>query len=132
VNTIKGVITKIDVLDSFHRSEVSVKGKTVFSVLTLELKESFKENAKVFMLFKESDVIVAKGRHWLLSVENRVTCSVTKIKKGDVFVELELKTGFGALRSLIDRKAFDRLNLGLGDELNAFIKPSEISLMMEE
>jgi len=75
--------------------------------------------------------LLAKGRHWQLSVENRFPCTVTKITAGDIFVELELKTSFVNIRSLVDREAFNRLNVVCGEELNAFVKANEISLMLD-
>jgi molybdate transport system regulatory protein len=131
MNIVSGVITRIVKHDCFNYTSVKARGKSDFVVLTLELKDSFRENAAVSMMFKESDVIVAKGSYYRLSVENRFACLVTSITAGDVFVELELKTSFGIIRSLIDFTSYKQLNIVFGDKLNAYIKANEISLMVD-
>jgi molybdopterin-binding protein len=131
MNIVNGVITSIDKCDCFNRTVIKVRGEADFVVLTLGLKDAFRENAKVSLMFKESNVMVAKGRRWLFSVENSFPCSVTKITKGEIFAELELKTSFGVVRALVDAKSYGRLNIVLSDELNLFVKANEISLMIE-
>jgi molybdopterin-binding protein len=131
MNVIGGIISTIVPHDSFNRIEVNVADRLDFVVLTLGLRDSFREHAKTSLLFKETDVIIEKGTSCLLSVENRFPCYVTAMQSGKIFVELELQTSFGKVRSIVDQVTCSRLNIVIGDEVNAYVKANEISLMLD-
>lgn len=132
MNTVSGVITKMQKHDSFTVTTVRVRGKGDVLVVTLELKDAFRPKTAVSLLFKESDVIIGKGRPGRLSVENRFPCTITWITAGDVFAEMELHTSFGSLRAVMTRPAFADLAVAVGDQVYAFVKANEISLAVEE
>jgi molybdate transport system regulatory protein len=128
MNTVKGIIRNIRQHELFRQLAVEADGSTVFHVLTLELKESFREKGKVALLFKESDVMLVKGRLGRCSMENGVPCTVTSIAAGAVLADVEVASPAGRFRVLISRTACERLALAAGDRVSAFVAADKIAL----
>lgn len=82
----------------------------------------------VMVTFKESAVSIAKNLSGLVSIRNRIPCTVSGIQKGDVLTTIKLGCKGHVLESLITTNAAEELDLQTGDSVEALIKTTDISL----
>ncbi len=87
-----------------------------------------KKNKKVWMVFKESEVSIAKGE-CKISLQNRFFCKITHIEYDDILAMITLDYKKERVRSLITYNALRELDLKVGDEVFAFVKSNELAIM---
>ncbi|OIR17867.1 DNA-binding transcriptional regulator ModE [mine drainage metagenome] len=131
MNRLKGQIVAID--SNSHLSLVDVAvGDDVFTATLLETPETadyLKIGSKVTLLFKETEVALAKNLSGLISLRNRIVVTIRSIERGDILSAVRLDYVGNALTSVITARAVDRLQLAVGDQVEALIKANEIALM---
>lgn len=81
---------------------------------------------KVQLLFKESEVSLAKNFEGEISLRNRLKGPILKIKKGKVFSEITFNFKGNKMISLITTRSVERLGLEIADEVTGFIKSNEV------
>lgn len=104
----------------------------VFSATLLETPataEYLVVGSDVTLLFKETEIALAKNLTGLISLRNRIPVSVTGIERGDILSAVKLEYAGMHLVSVITTRAIDRLEIKVGDDLEALIKANEIALM---
>jgi molybdopterin-binding protein len=131
MNQLKGTITAIE--SNRHMSLVDVAvGGDVFSATLLETPETadyLKVGNQVTLLFKETEVALAKNLSGTISLRNRFAVTVRNIERGDILSAVGLDYAGKALTSVITTRAVDRLQLAAGDTVEALVKANEIALM---
>ncbi len=128
MNKIKGVITDIITFDNLSLITVDVDNVTFSCVVILHEKPFVKIGNFVFLLFKETEVSIGKNFSInSISLSNKIPCKITKIKKGKILTEIHLS--FKGIKSIITTKSAEIMNLKENDNIIAFIKATEISLM---
>lgn len=131
MNQIKGVITAIESSDSISLVDIEANGKT-FSSLIIDTPANaayLLPGKEVYVLFKESEVSIAKARTGFISMNNVLQVIVTKIARGGVLTRLELDFNGIPVVSLITTRSANRLGLSEGDAVEALVKSNEITLM---
>ena len=83
----------------------------------------------VTLLFKETEVSLAKNLQGELSLRNRFSVTVHHIKRGDIMSAVSLDFMGQALTSVITTRGVDRLQLVVGEQIEALVKANEIALM---
>jgi|AGTN01.2.fsa_nt_gi ABC-type molybdate transport system, ATPase component len=131
MNRVSGTIVRIDRRAPFNMVELDT-GKGRFTVLTLGLGGSFLEGKRAAVVFKEGDIVLVKGQPGAVSADNRMPGTVKSLKEGEVLAEVEINASFGVVRALISAGAKERMKLAPGDDVEAFINASEVSLLAEE
>ena len=107
-------------------------GLNVFSATLLETPATADYlvlGSYVTLLFKETEIALAKSLSGLISLRNRIPVSVTAIERGDILSAVKLDYAGMQLVSVITTRAIDRLEIKVGDDLEALIKANEIALM---
>jgi molybdate transport system regulatory protein len=131
MNRLYGKIVAID--SNRHMSLVDVAvGDDVFAATLLETPETadyLRVGASVTLLFKETEVSLAKNLSGLISLRNRFPATVRSIERGDILTEIRLDYAGNALTSIITTRAVSRLQLAVGDALEVLVKTNEIALM---
>ncbi len=131
MNRLKGQIVAID--HSSHMSLVDVAvGGDIFTATLLETPESadyLRVGSSVTLLFKETEVSLAKSLSGLISLRNRIAVAIRSIERGDILSAVELDYRGNTLKSVITTRAVERLQLTAGDQVEALIKANEIALM---
>lgn len=133
MNKIKGKITAVQSSANISLADVLANGSK-FSSLIIDTPTNapyLKVGKEVYVLFKETEVSIAKNRIGLISMNNRLDVTLTKISKGDVLTRLELNFAGSIIVSVITTRSAERLELCVGDTLEALIKSNEITLMEE-
>ncbi len=111
--------------------DVAVEGD-VFTATLLETPETadyLKVGSKVTLLFKETEVSLAKNLSGLISLRNRFPVTITSIGRGDILSAVRLDYAGKALMSVITTRSLDRLELVVNDTVEALVKANEIALM---
>ena len=134
MNRLRGQISGIE--SNGHVSLVDVKvGGDTFSAILLEAPQSasyLKVGNTVQVLFKETEVSLAKNLSGQISLRNRMTATVKQIRHGEILSEVLLDYHGLAIVSIITSRSVRRLELKEGDAVEALVKANEVSLMEAE
>jgi molybdate transport system regulatory protein len=130
MNKLKAEIIHIE--SNAHMSLVDLAiGKDVLSATLLETPEQvdyLKIGKQVTVLFKETEVSLAKGLTGLISLRNRLRATVNHIERGEILSAVSLDYQNHPLTSVITTRGMDRLKLKVGDVVEALIKANEVVL----
>lgn len=127
MNKLAAVIKKVERHESLCFLELDVSGISL-SMLLFDLKPDFSEGSRVQVLFKETEVILAKRLNGEISFSNRFQARIRKIGTGSILADVSLFCPAGEFSSIITMKALRRLALEPGDEVTVMVKASQISL----
>jgi molybdate transport system regulatory protein len=133
MNKLQGKIVAIE--HNSHMSLVDVAvGDDIFSATLLETPETagyLEVGEPVALLFKETEVSLAKNLSGLISLRNRFHATVLGINRGDILSAISLDYCGLPLISIVTTRAVDRLQLEVGDEVEALVKANEMVLFHE-
>lgn len=130
MNRLKGQIIAIEHTSHMSLVDVAVDGD-VFSATLLETPESaayLKVGNQVTLLFKETEVSLAKNLSGLISLRNRFPVTIRSIERGDILTAVGLNYRGVTLTSVITTRGIDRLQLVVGDKVEALVKANEMVL----
>jgi molybdate transport system regulatory protein len=136
MNVLPGTIIGIATEEGISIVKVGLE-KMVFTSIVLDTPADspyLVKDRPVSLLFKETEVIIAKAMPLAISVRNRIECTIRKIRPGKLLCELTLgfagmETGTAySIRSIITREACEQLELKEDDKVIALIKTNEVSL----
>lgn len=131
MNRLTGKIAAID--SNSHMSLVDVAvGADVFAATLLETPETAEYlhvGSDVTLLFKETEVSLAKDLSGLISLRNRIAVTIRSIERGDILSAVTLDYAGKLLISVVTTRSIDRMQLAVGDAVEALVKANEIALM---
>lgn len=131
MNRLNGTISHIEHNDSISLVDVSVES-VVFSAILLETPASAPYlcvGEAVTLLFKETEVSLAKNLQGDLSLRNRFAAKVTHVDGGEILSAVTLNFMDKKIVSVITTRAVKRLKIAVGDTVEALIKANEVALM---
>ena len=131
MNRLLGTITAIESNDHLSLVDVAA-GQDTYTAMLLETPRNaphLKVGNTVAILFKETEVSLAKNLSGQISLRNRVRGTVRQIRRGDILCEVVLDRNGQTLTSIITTRAATRLALQIGDEVEALVKANEVSLV---
>lgn len=131
MNRLNGKIVAIENNSCLSLVDVAV-GDEVFSATLLETPQTaayLRIGESVTLLFKETEVSLAKNLSGLISLRNRFGAMVSSIERGDILSAVRLDYGGRRITSVITTRGLDILQLAVGDAVDALIKANEIVLM---
>ncbi len=131
MNKLKGIITQIQSSGALLLVDADVEGQK-FSALLIESNPRhvwLKEGNQVNLVFKETEVSLAKELTGRISLRNRMKCRVLAFDRGELLSTVKLQFNHYALVSAITTRSADMLELKEGDEIEALVKANEVSLM---
>jgi len=130
MNRLRGQISGIESNGHVSLVDVTVNDNT-FACILLEAPDSSPYLAvgnEVDVLFKETEVSLAKNLSGLISLRNRIHGTVRTIRKGEILSEVVLDCGGYPVTSIITSRSIVRLDIKEGDEVEALIKANEVAL----
>jgi molybdate transport system regulatory protein len=83
----------------------------------------------VDLVFKETEVSLAKNLQGQISFRNRMKCQVLKVDRGELLSMITLQFKGFTIVSAITTRSVNSLQLEPGDEVDALVKANEVSLM---
>ena len=131
MNRLRGRIISIKSNDHVSLVDVDVSGD-IFTATLLETPEDaayLRMGNVVDVLFKETEVSLAKGLSGLISLRNRVNTTVKFVRSGIILSEVVLDYRGQAISSIITTGSIRRLDIKPGDEVEALVKANEVTLM---
>ena len=131
MNKLSGIISKIQQSGAILLVDVDVDGHG-FSAMLIESAtqpEWLVAEKTVDIVFKETEVSLAKNLSGQISMRNRMKCIVQQIERGELLSKISLKFQEYLITSAITTRSVDSLQLAIGDEVEALVKANEVSLM---
>lgn len=130
MNVVNGIISHIESHEGI--SLVKVKSNdVVFSSIVLDTPETsdyLKEENRVKIIFKETEVMISKDLNPNISIQNKLLCRIESIQKGVILSQINLIHNQQTIKSIITRNACEQLDLKENDTVLALIKTNEVSL----
>ncbi len=130
MNKFKGNIVEVEVAKSLSSVKTQV-GDTTFSTILIDTPATasyLQEGQEAWVMFKETEVVMATGKDHSISLQNRVEGTISKLEKGELLSKVVVATSIGDLISIITTNAVNQLELKSGDAVIAMIKSNEIML----
>lgn len=131
MNKLNGKIVAIESNSHLSLVDVAVDGE-VFSATLLETPQTaeyLKIGEEVTLLFKETEVSLAKNLTGMISLRNRFAVTVSSIERGDILSAVRLDYGSRQITSVITTRSLEWFQLSIGDTVEALVKANEIALM---
>jgi molybdate transport system regulatory protein len=134
MNKLTGIITQIQQSGAILLVDVDIDGQG-FSALLIESATQpqwLQKGNTIDLVFKETEVSLAKGLSGLISMRNRMMCNVLQVERGELLCKITLQFQKHTIVSAITTRAVDSLQISVGDEIEALVKANEISLMKKQ
>jgi molybdate transport system regulatory protein len=131
MNKLPATITAIQQSGTILLVDAEVEGQG-FSALLIESitrPEWLETGKEVNLVFKETEVSLAKELQGKISMRNRMKCVVLKVDKGELLSVITLQFRNFTIASAITTRSVDNLQIEIGDEVEALVKANEVSLM---
>jgi molybdopterin-binding protein len=134
VNKLEAKITNIESAESISLVDLQANGD-LFSCVVIETPATadyLKIGNAVHILFKETEVSIAKNLSGQISLRNQIHSTIKQIDKGRVLTKLILDYKGIDIGSVITTRSAKNLNLQIGDAVIALVKANEVSIMEGE
>ena len=133
MNKLSGKIDSIHASGNLSIAEVLVNLDIMKAVLieTPESARFLKKGETINVIFKETEVLIAKNFSGKISLQNRLNCRIVSIEKGELLSKVILDYKGNKLISIITQFAVNDMELKPGDEVEALIKTNEVILSQE-
>lgn len=130
MNSLLGNITEINSEGSLSLVKVLIQNCIITTIVidTQETSTYLETGNNVKILFKETEVVLAKAFSGIISLQNKLDCNVNSFEKGNLLCKIILDFQNTKIVSVITRNAFDQLNIQENDTITAMVKTNEISL----
>ncbi|CAN5385824.1 TOBE domain-containing protein [soil metagenome] len=130
MNILQGTISAVKTDGSLSLVKVKAKNNiiTSLSIDTPQHSDFLQVGKEVNIVFRETEVILAKQLQGLISVQNKLDCIVAHIEKGELLCKITLDFQGTNIISIITRNAFDQLLITEKENISALIKSTEVSI----
>ena len=131
MNKLRGVVSEIQSSDNMSMIVVEVNGDH-FSAFVLGGKNSPDEYRKgdgVTLLFKETEVGIAKNLKGLISFRNRFVGEIKRVDKGPILTRVKFCYKHHPIESIISTQSACAMDLKEKDEIEWLVKTNEMTLM---
>ena len=128
MNTIVAEIKEIKNVDNLNIVKFYFAGTTL-SMMSLELNENIKVGAKVKLITKPTHIAIAKKFNGEVSYSNQLDAEIIHVENGELLSSIKIQIWETTLESIITKDSSERMNLHIGDEVTAFIKANELSIV---
>ena len=131
MNCLHGVVHQLHSSGSILLADIDVEDVIISASLISNGKEHdwLAVGKDVSVIFKETEVSLAKNLSGKLSIRNRLICSVKTIEIGTILSKVVLQFRNTTIESVVTTRAITSLELAIGNEVEALIKANEVSLM---
>ncbi len=130
MNNLVGEISNIKSDEHFSIVEMIVDG-IIFKSIIIETPETvpfLKTGNKISIMFKESEVSIAKDLKGRISLQNKIPCIIKEIEKGKLLSKIILDFNSRKIVSVITTGAVEQLELKENDDVLALVKTNEVLL----
>ncbi|MFZ6815786.1 TOBE domain-containing protein [Undibacterium sp. Rencai35W] len=131
MNKFSGKIAAIEAYGSVAIVDVMV-GPYCFTATLMgaaDQLEVWKNGQAVNLLFKETEVALAKNLSGQISLRNRMPSIITGLEYGQLLTRVAMQMDGMMLHSVITTRSARHLQLELGDQVEGLVKSNEMSLL---
>ena len=131
MNRLKGSIEEVKVNGNLSQVVIKVGDKTRINSIVIETPETAPYLIKgrpISVIFKETEVVLAKGNIDNISLINRIPGEIGEIRLGSILCEVSLVTEAGPVQAIISREALDLMELKPGEQITALVKLNEVMI----
>ena len=128
MNTLVTTVIKIDNIDNLNIVKFDFSNQTL-SMMSLDLSDDIKIGTKVKLITKPSYIAIAKEFSGMLSYSNQLKAKIIELENGKLLSSVKLQIEEFVLESIITFESSKKMDLKVGDEVTAFIKASELSIL---
>jgi len=128
MNTLMATVTKIDTIDNLNIVKFDFSDQTLI-MMSLDLSDDIKIGTKVKLITKPSYIAIAKEFSGMLSYSNQLKAKIIELENGKLLSSVKLQIEEFVLESIITFESSKKMDLKVGDEVTAFIKASELSIL---
>ncbi|MFZ6750005.1 TOBE domain-containing protein [Undibacterium sp. Ren11W] len=134
MNILSGHIAAIEAHGSIAIVDVSVAAHHFTATLlgSPEHLANWQIGQAVQLLFKETEVALAKNLSGQISLRNRLPGTIVAIEIGQVLTRAIIDMGGLQISSIITSRSARGLQLAIGDAIEGLVKSNEMSLMLAE
>lgn len=134
MNRLPGRISAIDVHGSIALVEAEVGAHRLTAMLVGAGDDvvAWPVGMPATLLFKETEVSLAKNLSGLISMRNRIPATVTAIEHGTLLTRVTLDIDGHSIESVITTRSSHALSLAIGDMVEGLVKTSEMSVLPED
>jgi molybdate transport system regulatory protein len=134
VNRLPGHITTIESHGSIAVVEVAVDAQRFTATLLGDAEQvrQWAPDTPVSLLFKETEVALAKNLSGQISLRNRMPATVTALEYGQLLTRVVLDMHGHAISSVITTRSAQALQLAVGDAVEGLVKSNEMSVVQEQ
>ncbi|MCB0487693.1 MAG: TOBE domain-containing protein [Cyclobacteriaceae bacterium] len=130
MNKLIGIISNIQTEGQLSLVSINV-GSHLINSIVLETPASASYliiGGEVKVLFKETEVIIAKGAIENISLQNKLFGKIINVESAALLSRITIDIGIEKIASIITTNAVKQLNLNVNDEIVAMVKTNEITL----
>lgn len=130
MNKLRGRVVGVESNGQISLVDVESGGNT-FTATVLEGASNaayMQMGAEIALMFKETEVSLAKNLSGLISLRNRFAATVQGITLGELLSAVQLDYQGQMMTSVVTTRAVKRLELAIGDEVEALVKANEMML----
>lgn len=130
MNKLEGTIENITTSESLSIIYVKVNDLKITAIVidTPETNNLLKIGNTLNVVFKETEVIIGKGIHHQISMQNKFIGIISAVESKELLSKVSISTSIGTINSIITTNAVKQLELNIGSEVTAMIKTNEILL----
>jgi molybdate transport system regulatory protein len=134
MNKVSGQISAIEVCGSIALVDVQA-GQHTYTATVIgdgETVSNWSVGAPVALLFKETEVALAKNLSGVISLRNRFKGLITALEFGQVLSKVTFDADGLAISSIITTRSARALQLAVGDEIEGLVKANEMTIVRDE
>lgn len=128
MNRIPATVTNIEHVDLLSRLDLRA-GRFALHAITLQLSPHITPNCSIDAIFRSSEVALVKGVPATSSHDNHIPGVVTEIHAGRILSNVRVASSVGTIQALVTSEALERMSLCVGDEVQAQIKATSVTVV---
>ncbi len=128
MNTFIATVTKMNTIDHLNSVHFSFSNQTL-SMISLDLSEDIKIGTRAELTANPSHIAIAKDFSGVLSYSNQLKAKIKAVENGKLLSSVKLQIEEFVLEAIITLQSSQKMDLKAGDEVTAFIKASELSIL---
>ncbi|ADG91713.1 TOBE domain protein [Arcobacter nitrofigilis DSM 7299] len=127
MNKIEAIISQIDNIDNLNIVQFDFLGIKL-KMMSLDLNENIKIGQNVILVAKATNIILARDFKGMISFSNQINGKIDNIENGKLLCSVTIKAEDSYFQSIITQASAKKMNLKKDDEINIFIKASDLSI----
>lgn len=134
MNSLSGTISAMEAHGSVAIIEVAVGAHRFTATLLGSATQlaAWQAGQSVQLLFKETEVALAKNLSGQISLRNRLPGRITALEWGQILTRVRVEMDGLSFSSVITTRSARSLELCVGEQVEGLVKSNEMSLMAKE